>query len=169
MVGSSASESVEVGRNPLYVPGVMRCARCNLVLTRVNLYVGDGTAGPGGNETERCPNGCGPLWPMTWEQWARDAVAASERLFEEARKLRDALKMAYGHLWHVNLEPLAPVALRSYEVAAIAARRILMEALTNDERGDAINQVRKLLNDQEPLGAEFEAVWDANTGELYES
>ena len=26
-----------------------------------------------------------------------------------------------------------------------------------------------LLKDQEPLGAEFEAVWDANVGDLYES
>ena len=34
----------------------------------------------------------------------------------------------------------------------------------------ATNGIRNaLLHDQEPLGAEFEAVWDANTGELYES
>lgn len=137
-------------RNPLHVPGVMRCARCGLVITRTNLYCRDGTAGTGANETEICLNGCGPLWPMTWEQRARDADAASERLFEEARKLRDALKLAYGHLWHVNLEPMAPVPMRSYEDAAFAARRILMGALTNDERGDAINQVRKLLDDQKP-------------------
>lgn len=26
----------------------------------------------------------------------------------------------------------------------------------------------RIMADQEPLGAEFEAVWDANTGELYE-
>lgn len=136
-----------LSRNPLHVPGVMRCARCKLVITRTNLYYRDGTAGPGTNETDICPNGCGPLWPMTWEQRARDADAATERLFEEARELPDALKLAYGHLWHVNLEPMAPVPMRSYEVATIAARRILMGALTNDERGDAINHVRKLLND----------------------
>ncbi len=137
-------------RNPLHVPGVMRCAKCSFQLHRTNLYTVNGTTGPGTSETEPCPNGCGPLWPVTWEQYARDADAASERLFEEARKLRDALKLAYGHLWHVNTEPMAPVPMRSYEDAAFAARRILMGALTNDERGDAINQVRKLLNDQKP-------------------
>ena len=54
------------------VPGMMRCAKCNFVLVRTNLYVQSSTAGPGGNETEPCPNGCGPLWPLTWEQHARE-------------------------------------------------------------------------------------------------
>lgn len=54
------------------VPGVMRCAKCEFRLQRVNLYVGNGTVGAGDNRTEPCPNGCGPLWPVTWEQEARE-------------------------------------------------------------------------------------------------
>ena len=137
---------VGAGRNPLLVPGTMHCARCKFVLHRTNLYVGDGTTGPGTNETEPCPNGCGPLWPMTWEHYARDAVATSERFWEEAQKLRDAVKLAYGHLWHTNLEPMAPVPVRTYEAAAVAARHVLRDALTHDERGDGIARVRVLLS-----------------------
>lgn len=135
------------GCNPLHVPGVLRCARCNYVLTRSKLCPRNGTIGPGTSETEPCPNGCGPLWPMTWEQWAREAVATSERFLEEAQSLREAVKLAYGHLWHVNLQPMAPVAVPSCETAAIAARGVLRNALTSNERRDGIDQVRKLLND----------------------
>lgn len=137
---------VGAGRNPLLVPGTMHCARCKFVLHRTNLYMGDGTTGPGTNETEPCPNGCGPLWPMTWEQYARDAVATSERFWEEAQKLRDAVQLAYGHLWNVNEEPAAPIPVRTADQAAIAARHALRDALTMDERGQAIARVRALLS-----------------------
>lgn len=73
------------------VPGQMHCARCKFQLTRVNLYVGNGSVGAGDSKTEPCPNGCGPLWPVTWEQAARDAWAAGEALFERAKEAEDAL------------------------------------------------------------------------------
>lgn len=55
-----------------FVPGVMHCAKCSFRLVRQNLYMQSGTIGPGDNKTEPCPNGCGPLWPVTWEQEARE-------------------------------------------------------------------------------------------------
>lgn len=62
--GGLAVEPV-VERRPDLVPGKMRCAKCKFGLTRVTLYTGNGAVGAGGNETEPCPNGCGPLWPVT--------------------------------------------------------------------------------------------------------
>ena len=58
---------------------------------------------------------------------------------------RSAVALAYGHLWHVNNEPMAPVPLRSDGEAAYAARKLLRDLLTTEERGDAINAVQKLL------------------------
>lgn len=52
------------------VPGVMHCAKCGFQLIRVSLNVASDTVAAGNNKTEACPNGCGPLWPMTWEQRA---------------------------------------------------------------------------------------------------
>lgn len=80
----SPTEETAAKPRPELVPGVMRCAKCNLVLHRTNLYVHSGTTGPGDNTTEPCPNGCGPLWPVTWEQWGREAQKTAERLFDEA-------------------------------------------------------------------------------------
>jgi len=90
------------------VPGEMRCAKCNFGLIRTNLYIRNGTTGPGGNATEPCPNGCGPLWPETWEHSARVAwerletmhfelVAERERA-DRAEAERDALQ-AEVELW----------------------------------------------------------------------
>jgi hypothetical protein len=68
------------------VPGIMRCAKCKFQLTRTNLYVNSGTTGPGNSETEPCPNGCGPLWPVTWKQWAEEGWQTAERYFDELKK-----------------------------------------------------------------------------------
>lgn len=63
-----------------FVPGVMHCAKCKFRVVRTNLYVRSGATGPGDNKTEPCPNGCGPLWPVTWEQEAREAMQRLEEL-----------------------------------------------------------------------------------------
>lgn len=62
------------------VPGIVRCAKCAFQLHRTNLYLQSGTIGAGDSKTEPCPNGCGPLWPVTWETWAREGWAEAERL-----------------------------------------------------------------------------------------
>ena len=62
------------------VPGVMRCAKCAFRLVRTNLHVGSGSFSSGDSKTEPCPNGCGPLWPETWELRAREAEKQLESL-----------------------------------------------------------------------------------------
>ena len=59
----------------------------------------------------------------------------------EIATMREAIGMAYGHLWCVNEEPLAPVALYSKEKAAYAARKLLRDTMTSDQRGRFINRV----------------------------
>lgn len=58
---------------------------------------------------------------------------------------RSAVAMAYGHLWHIDNEPMDPIPLRSEESAAYAARKLLRDLLTTEERGEAINSVRAML------------------------
>lgn len=54
----------------VYVPGILRCAKCEFQLVRSILSASTGDVRPGTSETEPCPNGCGPLWPVTWKQHA---------------------------------------------------------------------------------------------------
>jgi hypothetical protein len=65
----------------ILAPGVMHCARCKFKLIRNTLNMGSGTVTAGDSKTEPCPNGCGPLWPVTWEQEARDAYQTAEDMF----------------------------------------------------------------------------------------
>jgi hypothetical protein len=48
---------------------------------------------------------------------------------------------AYGHLWHANADPAAPVSPYSPERAAVEARTALLPLLTKEQRGEAINAV----------------------------
>lgn len=74
------------------VPGTMRCAACKFRLVRSTLNLQSGTIGSGGNESEPCPNGCGPLWPVTWEQEAREGWVWGEALFDRAIAAEAALR-----------------------------------------------------------------------------
>lgn len=60
-------------------------------------------------------------------------------------ELMQAVKLAYGHLWHTNDEPMAPIPLRSPEKASYEARKVLRGMLTTEERGHAISQVADIL------------------------
>jgi hypothetical protein len=56
-----------------------------------------------------------------------------------------AVQEAYGWLWHVNNEPMAPIQMWSPESAAHEARKCLRDLLTTEQRGEAINAVQGLL------------------------
>ena len=58
--------------------------------------------------------------------------------------LLDAIATAYGYLWHVNNEPGTPNRYPPAR-AAYEARRCLRELLTAEQRGEAINRVWQLI------------------------
>lgn len=71
------------------IPGTLRCAKCNFRLQKTYLYMQSGTTGPGDNKTEPCPNGCGPLWPVTWEEDLRAEWASQDNAFQNIMNQRD--------------------------------------------------------------------------------
>lgn len=72
----------------------------------------------------------------------REAMYAAAAALQ---KLRAAIALAYGHLWHVNNEPAAPIRMRSAEECAYEARKVLRDLLTSQERGTAIYETGKLI------------------------
>jgi len=78
---------------------------------------------------------------------AAAALAAENKVLrDDNTHMTQAMMHAYGHLWHVNNEPMAPVPLYSPEKAAYEARKILRDMLTSEHRGIAINQVQALID-----------------------
>lgn len=64
-------------------PGILRCAKCSFVLTKNTINMSAGTITAGNSKSEPCPNGCGPLWPVTWKEHALKARDDSEQWFED--------------------------------------------------------------------------------------
>lgn len=86
-----AETALSAANEKLLVPGVLHCAKCSFQLTKTNLYMASGTTGPGDIKTEPCPNGCGPLCPVTWEQWSREIGVQLDRYFDEAKEMKAKL------------------------------------------------------------------------------
>jgi len=74
--------------------------------------------------------------------------AVAQPLSDAHHRLKKAVQEAYGWLWHVNNEPTAPVPMWPPERAAYEARKCLREELTTDERGEAINAIRSLMENK---------------------
>jgi len=74
----------------LFVPGVMYCAKCDYSLIRSNINMSAGSVTAGDNKTGPCPNGCGPLWPETWEKRCNDNEKLLDESFERSKQLSDA-------------------------------------------------------------------------------
>ncbi|HGA3353870.1 TPA: ead/Ea22-like family protein [Enterobacter hormaechei] len=72
-------------------PGVMRCAGCGFVLTKNNISMSAGAITAGDSKTEPCPNGCGPLWPVTWKEQAIQFRDDSEQWFEKLQEARQRI------------------------------------------------------------------------------
>lgn len=72
-------------------PGIMRCAGCGFVLTKNSINMVAGTITAGDSKTEPCPNGCGPLWPVTWKEQAIEMRDNSEQWFEELQEARQRI------------------------------------------------------------------------------
>lgn len=74
------------------VPGAMACARCKFRLQRMVMNASTGAVGAqDSSEPECCPNGCGPLWPVTWEQEAHELGQRLEHFFDRAVAAEAAL------------------------------------------------------------------------------
>lgn len=74
------------------VPGAMACARCKFRLQRMVMNAATGAVGAqDSSEPERCPNGCGPMWPVTWEQEAHELGSRLEHFFDRAVAAEAAL------------------------------------------------------------------------------
>lgn len=69
----------------IFVPGVMACSKCKFQVSSVPVCVhravGDTSIAP-------CPNGCGELHPVTWQEYAEQNGVAAERFFNELQEAK---------------------------------------------------------------------------------
>jgi len=109
------------------VPGIMYCAKCNFRLVRKNLYMQSGTVGPGNSKTETCPNGCGPLWPISWEQEARKGYNLLDSCHRELENIKQE-KQSLAEMHDALIKEYSN--LRSHQIASAEAFWILSQLPT---------------------------------------
>jgi hypothetical protein len=72
----------------------MHCAKCNFQLIKSVLNMHSGTVTAGDSNPELCPNGCGPLWRVSWEKYANDHYEDGVKTFEKLRATEAELEAA---------------------------------------------------------------------------
>lgn len=87
----AAEKRIAELQSSVIAPGIMRCTGCGFVLTKNNINMAAGTITAGDSNTEPCPNGCGPLWPVTWKEQALQMRDSSEHWFEELQQSRQRI------------------------------------------------------------------------------
>lgn len=127
-------------------PGIMRCANCSFVLTKNSINMSAGTITAGDSKSEPCPNGCGPLWPVTWREKALQARDDSEQWFED-------LQAAKARITELESRTITIEPFRSFVTDTdLAALHRFAECCDDPESGGhdlEIEQVRRL----EAIGA----------------
>jgi len=124
---------------------IEKCPGCGCKdLIRVDELKAGGGYGPSGNL--RCAH-CKNVFAALSEQSAPGQEEANYQ------RLLSKVSIAYGYLWHVNTEPMNPRGIYSPEKASYAARHILRDELTGEQRGKAINAVQMILGDEEQPAA----------------
>lgn len=138
---ADGSKRIAELESSVIAPGIMRCAKCSFVLTKNSINMSAGTITAGDSKSEPCPNGCGPLWPVTWreqalqarddsEQWFEDLQAAKARITElESRtvKLPALPRLGANTEWYQGFAAGAE-GMRSDCAHAITAAGIKVEA-----------------------------------------
>lgn len=78
------------------------------------------------------------------------AKSEIERLRAENERLRESIGVAYGYLWCVNNEPGTSFQYPP-EKAAYAARAVLRDTMTSEQRGTYINRAVALVRGKRPM------------------
>lgn len=92
----AAEKRIAEQQSAIIAPGIMRCAGCGFVLTKNSINMAAGTITAGDSKTEPCPNGCGPLWPVTWKEQALQMRDDSEQWFIELQQAKNRIAELEG-------------------------------------------------------------------------
>jgi hypothetical protein len=104
---SKAEKEIDDLARKVFVPGVRRCAKCSLRLVTTTLHVADGSMSAN-NAPQDCPNGCGPLWPVTEREAGNELcerLDAAELRASKAEEREKRLAAALGGLAELVLCP----------------------------------------------------------------
>lgn len=75
-------------RSQAYVPGLLKCAKCSLVVAHVAMDATSGLTGPD-CAAQQCLNGCGPMWRVGEREVRQETQVREDRYFEALLKIAE--------------------------------------------------------------------------------
>jgi hypothetical protein len=96
----------------VYVPGVLKCAKCSCVLVTTNLHVNTGQVSAN-NDPQQCPNGCGPMWRRTERDAGNELCDRLDKAVVAEKEngiLRGLVAKVVGKCVYCGLEEMAKCA-----------------------------------------------------------
>jgi len=91
----------------------------------------------------------GPIWDAEPARRAIEALRAAalgvQGTGERETSILAAVRLAYGYLWSINTEPLAPIPLLTPDRAATHARLTLLAVMTRSDQRAGIEAARAAL------------------------
>ncbi len=84
-----------------YVPGQLRCKKCGCSVVSRILSMKSGTVGID-SKPKDCPNGCGPMWKISWPDHFKDYAKGMDKILDKERakskKLDEEVQIARDRL-----------------------------------------------------------------------
>lgn len=74
----------------VFVPGLLKCAKCGFTLIKTNLHVQTGNFSAN-NEPDHCPNDGAPLWRVSERDAGNEMVDRAAEMSDELLRLRAAM------------------------------------------------------------------------------
>lgn len=87
---NEAADEIDRLEKLVYVPGLLKCAKCGFALIKTNLHVQTGNFSTN-NEPDHCPNDGAPLWRVTERDAGNEMVDRGAEMSDQIIKLRAAL------------------------------------------------------------------------------
>jgi hypothetical protein len=109
---AAAEARIAEMESQVLLPGVMRCAKCDLRLLRTNLNLASGTATAGHSKTGPCPNGCRPLWPVTEREERKELQVLVDKYHDRIAELEKSSftqeELNIIRQWHNAVQDRSP-------------------------------------------------------------
>ncbi|EMM5891752.1 ead/Ea22-like family protein [Klebsiella michiganensis] len=143
-------------------PGILRCSECSFVQTKNIISVTADTITTVESESELCPNGCGPLQPVTWKALAIQLMFTTKQGvsdFLEAKKRIAELEEAEQKLCAANVTLDARAELAECRLAEMESRTVTIEpfrSFVTDADLAALHRFAECCDDPESGGHDLE-------------
>lgn len=105
-----------------YVPGVWRCAKCNLRLISQTLHVNLGMVSAD-NEPQQCANGCGPMWRVSERDAGNKAIDTAEALQDKLAELQNGIAIRKANCLLNSDMPCKALAASEQRVRELEAQK----------------------------------------------